>query len=183
MKTALLMLLLMLCGCISRGPATGSDVMRASGPRATRMATALPAAAALPAAGNPIPATVHLGWTASTSTNVTGYRLWSGPAHGQYTNSVVTSNTTTGSISNLTVGATYYFAATAFTAAGDGSDFSNEVVFTPTDATPIINLVITVEHAATPDGPWTTYPVNVFVGPATDDMQVFRAAIQKVFAP
>lgn len=39
-------------------------------------------------------------------------------------------------------------------------------------------IVVTGEHAATPDGPWQTYEVPVFSGPASESMHVFRVKAQ-----
>lgn len=35
-------------------------------------------------------------------------------------------------------------------------------------------IIVTGEHAASPDGPWQAYEVPVFSGPASESMQVFR---------
>lgn len=76
------------------------------------------------------PANVVLAWDASPSTEVTGYNVYWGSASGYYTNLVTTTNLTA-IITNLQRGVTYYFAATAFTATGLESEFSNEVSYAP----------------------------------------------------
>lgn len=101
-------------------------------------------------------ASVTLAW--NKSCNVAGYRVYYGPTgtlrtniypsmtdgcgvvrpaetnvyHGQYTNNVtvVGETNTTCTISNLVVGATYYFVVTCYDSAGLESDFSNEVGLT-----------------------------------------------------
>lgn len=73
---------------------------------------------------------VQLAWNASLSTNVgvINYNLYYGPASATYTNSFSVGTNTTGSVSNLVRGATYFFAVTAVCATNLlESDFSNEV--------------------------------------------------------
>lgn len=75
-------------------------------------------------------ATANFVWDANPASDaVTGYRIYWGPNSRTYTNNVTLGNVTTGSVTNLNEGDTYYFAATAYNAAGE-SDFSNEVFFT-----------------------------------------------------
>ena len=73
---------------------------------------------------------VALAWDPSPTTNVgvIDYRLYYGPASATYTNSFSVGTNTTGSVSNLVRGSTYFFAVTAFCATNLlESDFSNEV--------------------------------------------------------
>lgn len=72
-------------------------------------------------------ANVTLAWDASPDETVVGYRIYWGPATGNYTNSLTLSNVLTATLTNLTAGATYYLAATAFDAEGLESVFSNEI--------------------------------------------------------
>ena len=83
-------------------------------------------------------ATVHLAWNASTSSTVTGYRLYYGSASRTYTTNVNVGNVTSYSLSdtNLTAGQTYYFAATAYDGGGQESGYSNEVIQTMPFADP-----------------------------------------------
>lgn len=77
------------------------------------------------------PATVTLAWDASPSPGIAKYTVYYGPSSGTYTNTVITGGTnTTLTVSNLTRGATYYFAATASDATLE-SDYSNEVSYRP----------------------------------------------------
>jgi len=78
-----------------------------------------------------IAANVNLAWDASPDPTVVGYRVYYGGASGNYTNSFAVGPVTTAGVSNLVVGRTYYFSATAFDSAGVESDFSNEASFTP----------------------------------------------------
>jgi hypothetical protein len=74
---------------------------------------------------------VKLGWNASTSKDVTGYRIHYGTASRTYTASIVLGNVTSGKVPGLVEGVTYYFAVIAITAAGLESGFSEEVSFKP----------------------------------------------------
>lgn len=78
-----------------------------------------------------IAATVTLAWDPSPSTDVNGYRIYYGNATRAYTNAVPVNGAqnTNCTVSNLLVGLTYYFAATATATNGLESDFSNEVSY------------------------------------------------------
>ncbi len=71
---------------------------------------------------------VTLAWNANTETNLAGYRVYYGTAAGTYSASkLVGAEITSTSISNLTSGQTYYFAAKATNTAGLESVFSTEI--------------------------------------------------------
>jgi hypothetical protein len=73
---------------------------------------------------------VVLAWDPSDGTNViAGYRIYRGGASGTYTNTIDVGNVTTATVSGLTEGATYYFAATAYDTSALESDFSNEISY------------------------------------------------------
>ena len=74
---------------------------------------------------------VVLHWEPSPSPGIIGYRIYYGTASGQYVTSVEVGSVVTATITDLTVGISYYFAVTAFNADGDESDFSNEYKFVP----------------------------------------------------
>ncbi|HEU4684606.1 MAG TPA: fibronectin type III domain-containing protein [Nitrospira sp.] len=67
-----------------------------------------------------------LSWNPSTSTNVTGYKLYMGTASGVYSTSFNVGNATSYSVNNLAVGTTYYFVVTAYNGSGVESLPSNE---------------------------------------------------------
>jgi len=69
---------------------------------------------------------VTLGWNRSTDPTVTGYNIYYGGKSGAYTNMIKAGNVTNAMIFGLTGGATYYFAATAYNAAGVQSGYSSE---------------------------------------------------------
>ena len=70
-------------------------------------------------------------WNGSTSTNVTGYRVYYGVASGNYSNSIVAGNVTNITVPGLASGVTYFFAVTAYNAGGLESSFSNEFNYVP----------------------------------------------------
>ena len=74
---------------------------------------------------------VTLAWDASPDASVVGYRVYYGPALGSYTNSAAVGNVTNATLSGLTTGFKYYFAATAYNSTGEESPFSNEISYTP----------------------------------------------------
>jgi len=73
---------------------------------------------------------VTLAWDQSTDPIVAGYNIHYGGASQTYTNEVSVGLMTNAVISGLVDGATYYFAATAYTSLGVESPFSNEVSYT-----------------------------------------------------
>src|ERR1700751_3673987 len=73
---------------------------------------------------------VSLAWDAESG--VAGYRLHYGTASGTYTQTVDVGDTTTATVSRLAPGSTYYFAVTAYNAAGLESLPSNQVSFLAT---------------------------------------------------
>lgn len=72
-------------------------------------------------------ATVHLSWTASTTPEVTGYRIYYGTSAGVYTANVNAGLATTGTVGGLTAGTTYYMVVKAYIATNQESPASNEV--------------------------------------------------------
>jgi hypothetical protein len=79
---------------------------------------------------------VTLAWNPSTDPNTAGYNLYYGVASRTYTNMVNPSNVTTGTISGLIAGTTYFFAATAYNILGMESALSDEVSYTVPVTTP-----------------------------------------------
>jgi fibronectin type 3 domain-containing protein/PKD repeat protein len=111
-------------------------------------------------------------WTANTEANLAGYRIHYGLASRNYTQVVEVPKTeTTASIKGLTLGQTYYFAATAFDTDQFESDYSTEVVWTAqiSNNPPVAtngSLETTQENSASgklsamdPDGDSLTYSI------------------------
>jgi fibronectin type 3 domain-containing protein len=71
-----------------------------------------------------------LSWSASASADVAGYRVYWGTSSGSYAQAqgagINTGSATSYTVTGLTVGRTYYFAVTAYDAAGNESAFSGE---------------------------------------------------------
>ena len=74
-------------------------------------------------------AEVTLAWDANPEPAVEGYRVYYGKASGFYTNVVDVGNRTDCVIPGLEAGTTYFFACTAYSATGDESNFSGEIVY------------------------------------------------------
>jgi hypothetical protein len=86
---------------------------------------------------------VTLAWNPSTGTGIAGYRIYQGRASATYTNTIPVGIFTNATITGLTAGATYYFAATAYDTNSLESEFSNEISYTvpvPTNNPPTIAL-------------------------------------------
>jgi hypothetical protein len=79
-------------------------------------------------------ASVSLGWTASPSTNVTGYYLNWGLASGYCTNQLDVGNVVSATIGGLATNTTYYFNIVAYDATGDQAPPSNELAYLATCA-------------------------------------------------
>ncbi len=85
-------------------------------------------------------ATVTLAWDANTETDVTGYKVYIGDAHGSYHTTVDAGNGTTCTVTNLQDGRLYYFAVTAYTSSGLESEFSTEVSATADSTPPTVSV-------------------------------------------
>jgi len=94
---------------------------------------------------------VTLAWDPNPEPDIAGYILYYGTASGVYSSSVTMTNAATCSVSNLLAGVTYFFAVTAYDAAGLQRDPSNEISYTvpaPSGAPsldPIPNLTVSVD--------------------------------------
>ncbi|HEU6449504.1 MAG TPA: fibronectin type III domain-containing protein [Verrucomicrobiae bacterium] len=76
-----------------------------------------------------------LSWDQSPASNP-GYKIYYGPASGDYTNSVWVGSATSGTVDNLDSNGTYYFAVTTFDSSGNESAPSSEVAYTFTNGKP-----------------------------------------------
>ncbi|MFO7708481.1 MAG: choice-of-anchor U domain-containing protein [Desulfobacterales bacterium] len=92
-------------------------------------------------------ADVTLAWDPNSETDLAGYRLHYGAASGSYSVHIDVRNVTTYTVTGLTAGQTYYFAATAYNTSGNESGYSNSVSYT----VPVVNGAPSTP--ATPSGP------------------------------
>jgi len=161
-------LLLGLVGCAAKGPPP-LPVVHQSFAAVSAPVVLMPAS------------TVSLAWDASPSENVTGYKVYWGLNQTQLTNVVPFGNQLKATLGPLTPGTSYWFAASAFDAAGNESGLSNFASYTvPANASnnvPVTTVTIIGQWATQAAGPWTSYPVPVYSGPATNSKQVFRLQI------
>lgn len=81
-------------------------------------------------------ATVTLGWQSNPELDLAGYRLYYGTSSAVYTQQIDTGLVTVATISNLSIGATYFFAVKAYTSVGLESNFSPEISYTVPSQTP-----------------------------------------------
>ena len=118
-------------------------------------------------ASNAWAAQATLAWDPNTESDLAGYRIHHGTASGSYTVHLDVHNVTSYTVTGLTAGQTYYFAATAYDASGNESGYSNPLSYavpsangaptipaTPTGASSaIVNAAITFNTSATdPNG-------------------------------
>jgi fibronectin type 3 domain-containing protein len=83
-----------------------------------------------------IAAQVNLSWNANTEPDLAGYSIRYGTSSRSYTTKITVGKTTQYTVTGLSAGQTYYFAATAYDTSGNESGYSNEVRYTtPTTAT------------------------------------------------
>jgi hypothetical protein len=75
------------------------------------------------------PKEVTLAWDPNSEPDLSGYRIHYGTSSRNYTGVIDVGNQLTCTVTDLTPGETYYFAATAYNYSGLESDFSNEVLY------------------------------------------------------
>ena len=105
-----------------------------------------------------------MAWNRSTNSIVAGYNVYYGGARGIYTNEMFAGNATDATISSLIPGAPYYFAVTAYSAAGVESPFSNEVPWAGPNrailsiqpvSSPGVSIAVRITTAAVISNLWT----------------------------
>jgi hypothetical protein len=91
-------------------------------------------------AGSLSAASVTLAWDPSQGSAIAGYRLYQGGSSKAYTNVIEVGNSTSVTVSNLQIGATYYFAVSAYDSIGLESDLSSEISYSPRSPAARLNL-------------------------------------------
>jgi hypothetical protein len=123
---------------------------------------------------------VTLQWNPTSSSNIAGYRLYYGTRSGVYSQHLDVGNETTTSVSNLSVGQTYFFSVTAYNATAESAR-SNEVSYTVRASTATAQAVSRATSnqaaavAATPHPAATVAPTRTTTPPSnlnqSHDMQ------------
>ena len=93
-------------------------------------------------------AQVTLAWDANSESDLGGYRVHYGTSSTSYSVHIDVNKATTYTVTGLTAGQTYYFAATAYDTSGNESGFSNMV-----SSTTVSDLNIAPSAPAVPSGP------------------------------
>jgi fibronectin type 3 domain-containing protein len=78
---------------------------------------------------NSLAGSVTLAWDPpdGETPDLAGYKIYYGNSSGNYSYSIDVGNVTTYTLTDLTEGQTYYFAATAYDTSGNESEYSNEI--------------------------------------------------------
>lgn len=108
---------------------------------------------------------VTLIWERNTETNIGGYKTYHGTNSRSYQFVTDAGNKTNQAVSNLVVGQTYWFAATAYNTVGVESEFSPEVNLTifPPPPPPKVGFVTNiVQWQPLEGGPYVDYTNFVF---------------------
>ena len=109
-------------------------------------------------------AEVRLAWDPSPDSGVIAYRIYWGTRSRAYTQHLEVGRVTTATVTGLSAGSTYFFAATALAAGGLESDFSNEVPYTvphpPANQPPTLSVL--ANHTIAEDT--STGPIFFTVG-------------------
>jgi len=92
---------------------------------------------------------LQLEWDVNPEPDLAGYRIYFRTAYESYGQGIDTGLATTATMSNLVPGMTYFFAVTAYNAAGLESPNSGEITFTPTP-NPVAAAITSMERL--PDG-------------------------------
>jgi len=99
-------------------------------------------------AARALAAGVGLAW--DPVTNASGYMVYYGPAAGNYPTKIDVGNTTVRTVANLTDGATYHFAVTAYDASHKESGFSSDVTTTVPAGPPVANFTASATTGTAP---------------------------------
>ena len=100
---------------------------------------------------------VTLAWSPVTNSDLAGYNVYYGSVSRIYTNTVSVGNVTNVTVSGLSEGSSYYFAATALSISGLESDFSDEVSYT-VPYSPFVLTILTLTN----DFKFVGWATNIF---------------------
>jgi hypothetical protein len=91
-------------------------------------------------------------WDPVPHPDLAGYRVYYGDTSGVYHTFLEVGLVTSVAVEGLVEGQTYYFAATAYTTAGEESDYSNEVAYTVPvlPSLPIVTIIHPLDGALVP---------------------------------
>ena len=119
-------------------------------------------------------ASVTLGWDPASGNAVAGYHLYVGGVSGKYTNMVDTGMATSGTVSGLAAGTTYYFAVTAYDVTGLESPFSPEVSYTiPANTANLARIRLTMGASRQPTISGTAPAGNVYNVLSSKDLKTW----------
>jgi hypothetical protein len=107
------------------------------------------------------------GWKASASPETVGYNIYYGQSSRAYTSKLAFGDVTQATISGLTGGVTYYFAATSYDSAGVESSYSPEIVYTVPPTPPANGLTFSAD-AGTISTPFVVSDGAISQAVATD---------------
>jgi len=93
---------------------------------------------------------VTLAWDPPTGSPPTGYMLYYGTSAGNYPSKIDVGNVGTYTVSGLTDGGTYHFAATDYDVSHTESGFSNDVVATASTSAPVAGFTASVTSGTAP---------------------------------
>ena len=133
--------------------------------------------------------TVNLAWDPSTGSNIAGYKMYYGTASKNYSYNVNVGKSTSCSLSGLTAGKKYYFAATAYNTSNAESSYSSEISYTvPTSSTSSSTTSGTSSSSSTSSTPSssgstsTTTPTSPTSSTTTSGFTADYDSSQTVFA-
>ena len=92
--------------------------------------------------------------------DLAGYKIYYGNSSGNYTNSIDVGNVTTYTVTGLTEGLTYYFAATAYDIYENESDYSNEI----STMIPFPQYIVTINKSGNGSGTVISSPAGINCG-------------------
>jgi len=161
---SLLIVMISLIGCVSSGSKFAYSLSSMSTPsfllpsltRVSAMSLSSEDTGLIPP---PATARVIVAWDPSPDSTVTGYIFHYGGTTRNYTNVTDVGNSLSITVTNMVIGSTYHFAATAYNHIGLESVFSDELIYT----IPPSKLWITLLGSDTSDGGWTPISTNSVV--------------------